>query len=813
MFKFFRISLPVLLLLAVMQLAAAQPKYVFLFIGDGMGPTIRNYYFNQYPDSILEQFPVAVQTGTDNYQGKTTDSAASGTAIACSIKTYNGAIGVLPDRRPVTSLAKIFRDKGYAVGIITSVGLNDATPAAHFANRLNRRDAAGTLSDLMASNFDFFAGGALILPKEYDIDKYGKLLNQVNYTLVKGNEYSDKNPTKRVVYIGKMAPDWPATPQKRHILSDVTAFAAKNLAKNPKGFFMMIEGGEIDHRAHNNDLAGTMREMREFDHAIRAALDFAKQHPEETLIVITSDHDTGGLNLHKLAEKTFWQKQLRPAFEISRDFVKRASKQDDEKLIAFLVKEFGLGELTAAEKALLVEALKVNRDPELSKKVNYRSMYGKYNPVIVQAMRIRDARHGVSWTHFSHTSRKVITNAKGPGQEYFKQVKENSDVSRAISKAVFGEDVMTKANATTPMLVEKASEEYFNFISLTPRSALFRYGQNNEADLEITLTGKDYKKSVKAAGRYGRVAFDNLTPGAAYTVKVLRGGKVAAERTATLPVAEGKLIGKFALIADAHISLRPDLRYGRLFSCSKFALNDAFKACAGLDFIAMPGDVTDAGTPGEIAIVKAAVEENPKSRILAVPGNHDYMTHKAFAAAWSKLFGAARIEKYGKIQLLMLDTWNGKLTDKKSNLDAIAALDEKSPVIVFSHHQLTPDTFINDDGKIIKDTAEAAPVLAKLAKMNGMIFVGHKNVATTAKLGNMVQLNLPQLTQFPAGYLVCSVYSDGILTEFRPGLNEFYDEYSRIRGSNFKMTAERRDKHSLKLWNKFYKADFSAAVK
>ena len=813
MLKFFQISLPVLLLLAVMQLAAAQPKYIFLFIGDGMGPTIRSYYFNQYPDSILEQFPVAVHNGTDNYQGKTTDSAASGTAIACSIKTYNGAIGVLPDKRPVTSLAKVFRDKGYAVGIITSVGLNDATPAAHYANRLNRRDAAGTLSDLMASNFDFFAGGALILPKEYSIKDYDKLLKQVKYTLVQSNEYSDKNPTKRVVYIGKMEPDWPAAPQKRHILSDVTAFAARNLAENPKGFFMMIEGGEIDHRAHNNDLAGTMREMREFDYAIRAALDFAKKHPEETLIVITSDHDTGGLNLHKLAEKSSWPKQQRAAFEISRDFVKLAARQDDEKLIAFLVKEFGLGELTAAEKAQLVEALKVNRDPELSKKVNYRSMYGKYNPVIVQALRIRDARDGVSWTHFSHTNRKVITNAKGPGQEHFKQVKENSDVSRAISKAVFGEDVMKKANATTPMLVEKASEEYFNFISLTPRSALFRYGQNAEADLEITLTGKDYKKSVKAAGRYGRIAFDKLTPGAAYTVKVLRGGKVVAERTATLPVVQGKLIGRFALIADAHISLRPDLRYGRLFSCSRVALNEAFKACAGLDFIAMPGDVTDAGTPGEIAIVKAALEENPKARILAVPGNHDYMTHKAFATMWNRLFGAARVEKYGKIQLLMLDTWNGKLTDKKSNLDAIAALDEKAPVIVFSHHQLTPDSFIKDDGKIIKDTAEAAPYLAKLARMNGMIMVGHKNVATTAKLGNMVQLNLPQLTQFPAGYLVCSVYTDGILTEFRPGLNEFYDEYSRIRGSNFKMTAERRDKHSLQLWNKFYKADFSAAVK
>ena len=89
-------------------------------------------------------FPVTVLANTDNYQQKTTDSAASGTAIACGVKTYNGAIGVDPKRKPVVSLAKLLRDRKFSVGVITSVGLNDATPATHYANRTNRRDAVGT---------------------------------------------------------------------------------------------------------------------------------------------------------------------------------------------------------------------------------------------------------------------------------------------------------------------------------------------------------------------------------------------------------------------------------------------------------------------------------------------------------------------------------------------------------------------------------------------------------------------------------------------------------------------------------------------
>ena len=783
--------------------AGEQPKYIFLLIGDGMGPTIRQYYQQEFPDSSLESFPVKVMTGTNNYKNVTTDSAASGTAIACGIKTYNHAIGVTPEKKPVTSLAKIFRDKGYSVGIITSVGLNDATPSAHYANRLTRRDYAGILSDLVASNFDFFAGGRLLLPPKYQVKDFEKLLKQCKYQLRTSYDFNANAPARRVVYVGSMEPDWPAYPQKRHILSENIKFAAEKLSRNPKGFFIMAEGGAIDGGGHANDLAMTMREMREFDIAVKTALEFYKKHPKDTLIVITSDHDTGGMNIDKVVKNSFWQKQARYSGLVQKDFVKMLKKSTDEELIKFLAQEFALENLTAAETDALRKAIAIERDPKAREKVVYRSMYGRYNPAVVTARHLRDARHGISWTHFSHTPRKVITNAIGVGQDEFKSVKENTDIPRAISRAAFGENLMDKANKTLPVLTEKVFEEYFNFITATPDKLIFRYGQKKEAELEFFLNGK---LIAKRNDRAGRVVFDQLAPATAYEVVVKRSGKVAAQRKIVTPVEpQGKLLLKMGLVADPHLSLKPDVRYGRLHSKSIEALHNAFADLSGkCDFIAMPGDVTDASTAEEMKAVADLLKKFPKTKVYAVPGNHDLMERKAFGKFWKKNFGGARLEKHGNIQILLLDTWNGKLTDKPENIKAIEALDPAKPVIIFSHFQLTASVKIKIKDSFLRDDPAAEKYLQKLSTMRGMILVGHKNIAVTAKLGNLVQINLPQLTQFPAGYIYAKVYTDGVLLEFCPGLDEFFDEYSRIRSVLFTQNAARRDKFSLPVWNAFY---------
>ena len=449
--KFFKAMLLMMFLfcLGMVQAAEAPAKYVFLLIGDGMGPTIRQFYQHEYPDTVLEKFPVSVQTGTNNVFGKCTDSAASGTAIACGIKTYNWAIGVDKDKRPVTSLAKILRDRGYSIGVITSVALNDATPAAHYANRETRKEKAGIIEDLGKSNFDFFAGGALALPPKVKLADCGKQLKNSGYELLTQFQPNGTNPDKRVVYITSMAPDWPADKvTKGHVLSDFTTFAAEALSRNPKGFFLVVEGGAIDSGGHTNDLARTMREMVEFDKAVQSALAFQKKHPKDTLIVITSDHDTGGMNIaEKLPQDTtLWKKQLRSAQHIEKNFAKIFPGSSDEELIKFLCNELAMGNLTAEETAAMQKALQDQRDPEIAgkKKKQFRSMYGYYNPVVIQMLRLRDARCGISWSTFGHSPRKVLTNAQGPGQELFKDVRENVDIPAAISKAVLGENVMAK---------------------------------------------------------------------------------------------------------------------------------------------------------------------------------------------------------------------------------------------------------------------------------------------------------------------------------------------------------------------------------
>ena len=782
--------------------SAENAKYVFLLIGDGMGPTIRQYYFHEFPDSSLEKFPIAVMTNTDNYQKKTTDSAASGTAIACGVKTYNGALGVNPDRKPVVSLAKLLRDRKFSVGVITSVGLNDATPGAHYANRYNRRDAAGSLSDLAVSGFDFFAGGKLLLPPDYKIKTLEHLLNKCKYELITNLDFSKVPANKRMVMVGDMSPAWPSRPHPRHVLAETTAFAAERLAKNPKGFFLVVEGGSIDHGGHSNDLACTMREMREFDMAVRAAWDFYKKHPKETLIVVTTDHDTGGLNLNKEIKNSFWQKQPTSATAVEKEFVKLMKKSSDDELLKYLTEKFALENLTADEEKVLREAIKVCRDPELSKKVDYRSMYGRYNPAVVAARRIRDARHGLSWTHFSHTSRQVVTNALGAGSEYIKSVKENTDIPRAISKAVCGKDLIAENNNAEPIPPADNLEEYFNFVSAAPDKVVFRYGQKLAEPLKITFDGKTVVRNDRA----GRIEFDKLSPNKVYTLTVERSGKEIAKRQVETPAAgKGELLGRFAVIADSHLSLSTDARYGRLHSKSVEVFQDALKALDGkVDFIAMPGDVTDASRPLEMQAVASALKAYSKQRFLAVPGNHDLMNRKDFSKFWQQTFGKARVEKYGDWQILLLDTWNGNLTDKEENIQAINALDPAKPVIVFSHFQLIADKMVGMKDSSIHDFDKAAGLLEKLAKMRGMILVGHKNVATRAELGNLVQLNMPQLTQFPAGYIVAELFTDGIRLEFKSAFDLFYDEYSRLRGAAFGQGAERRDKYSLSIWNKFY---------
>ena len=178
----------VLLLISTAVFAGKPAKYVFLMIGDGMGPEFCRLYMSQYPDSNFSKFAQRIPTGTNNIYGKTTDSAASGTALACGIKTYNTAIGVNKSKKPVTSLAKKLKEQNWKIGIISSVGINDATPAAHYANQITRKERGKIITDMFASKFDFFGVSTFLSQKEYKNKDISKHLKKNGYTVVKGKQ-------------------------------------------------------------------------------------------------------------------------------------------------------------------------------------------------------------------------------------------------------------------------------------------------------------------------------------------------------------------------------------------------------------------------------------------------------------------------------------------------------------------------------------------------------------------------------------------------------------------------------------------------
>ena len=458
--KKFRSLLLLLAVFAVFSAFAGKPaKYVFLMIGDGMGPEFCRLYMSQYPDSNFSKFAQRIPTGTNNVFGKTTDSAASGTALASGFKTYNGAIGVDKDRKPHSSLARRLQARDWKIGIISSVGINDATPGAHFGVRNSRKERAGIIADMIASQFDFFGISIVLKPAEFKDGDLNKALRRGGYTVVKGAQLATLKPGNKNVVISDTHARLKAD-KKYPTLAAVTAKAAELLSADNNSFFIMVEGGAIDHCNHRNDHAFALREMIEFDAAIGEALKFAEKHPEETLIIVTADHDTGGTKISDISKynKDNYLKQLvtSPALTDMVVKMKKKNASADEMKQAVL-KAFSITDLSADEAARLDSACKQFIAGKSTKgdKLAASMGYGKYNPLIIEAMRIRDNRNGFVYTSFSHTPVKVTTFVKGAGAENFKVPQENSDIPHRIAAAAGLPGMLEKESDIPPFPIRK----------------------------------------------------------------------------------------------------------------------------------------------------------------------------------------------------------------------------------------------------------------------------------------------------------------------------------------------------------------------
>jgi alkaline phosphatase len=272
-----------------------RPKNIILLIGDGMGlPQVYAAMSASRDNLNISRLPHTAFVKTISADNYITDSAAAGTALACGVKTNNGMLGMLPDKSPVRSILHIAEDHGLATGLAVSCDVTHATPAAFIANVESRKMAQEIAMQYLDSGVDVFIGGG-----RENFNKRADSLNLLDSLIFRNYQVVSTIPAMMEVTSGKLAGIlYPAHPPKYSegrgdMLSIATSKAIELLVQNPKGFFLMVEGSQIDWGGHDNNIQYMLDETIDFDMAVGIALDFAEKNGE-TLVIVTADHETGG---------------------------------------------------------------------------------------------------------------------------------------------------------------------------------------------------------------------------------------------------------------------------------------------------------------------------------------------------------------------------------------------------------------------------------------------------------------------------------------------------------------------------------------
>ena len=443
----------------------ASPKYVFMFIGDGMSSPQTNaaqvYNGNNVSGAIelekltFTQFPVVGLQYTQDSTSFCPDSASTATSLSSGFKTHSGVIGMGVDKVTAgeTIAEKVKQQLGWKVGIISSVTLNHATPAAYYAHIASRNDYYEIGEQMAASGFDYFAGGSLL---ENDGEALYEVLEDAGYTVTSDRDtILSLNADSGKVYA--VSPELQDDGAMKYALDmdddDITLaeFVRKGIdvLYNEKGFFLMCEGGKIDWAGHANDAVANISDTIALDEAVEAALEFAFQHPDETLIIVTGDHETGGMTIGYAAtgyDTAFdIMKNQKMSFVAFDEYVaneKAAGTFDFDRLMEVVEDEFGL---TAPGTDNDVPALVMNEyeyarlqkayeDDRTGNTDGYEEslLYGGYNPISITLTHIINNKAGIGWTSYAHTGLPVPVYAFGEGAEVFGGAYDNTEVAKKL---------------------------------------------------------------------------------------------------------------------------------------------------------------------------------------------------------------------------------------------------------------------------------------------------------------------------------------------------------------------------------------------
>ncbi len=284
--------------------SSKNPKNIILFIGDGMG--LAHVYAAMTANGgslFLQNFIHCGFSKTYSASDYITDSGAGGTALACGVKTYNGAIGVGPDKKSVPNIREMAEQKGLKTGLVSTSAINHATPASFLAHQASRNNYEEIAAEFLKTNIDVFIGGGVkFFENRKDGRNLSRELRDKGYQVLYNIE--DIQNVKSGKLAGLTAEEHNAgMPERGEMLVPATETAIHLLSQGNKGFFLMVEGSEIDFLAHNNHAPGVIRETLDLDRAIGKALSFAAKN-RETLVIVTADHETGGMTINEGNNKT-----------------------------------------------------------------------------------------------------------------------------------------------------------------------------------------------------------------------------------------------------------------------------------------------------------------------------------------------------------------------------------------------------------------------------------------------------------------------------------------------------------------------------
>lgn len=477
--------------------AEAAPKYIFLFIGDGMSyPQIQitsdylgaleqdpaSEILSGHKELTMMTFPAVGSATTFDSTSFCPDSASTATSISTGHKTYSGSINV-DETGTVeyeTIAEKLKEQLGYKIGILSTVNLNHATPAAFYAHQVSRSSYYDISNELIESGFDYFAGGGLLQTtgKEKDQEDSYALAEAAGYKVIKTQAEAEALTAEdgKAIVIAETLADSDALSYENDRAEGEWALAdyvekGIEVLDNENGFFMMVEGGKIDWACHANDAGSTIADTIALDQAVAEAVEFYEEHPEETLILVTGDHETGGLTIGFAGTDydtflTNISNQKISYAKYDSDYVAayKENGTDFDTVMADVTELFGL--TAPSEDQMETEAVMDSKDqhPESDDtgslemtqyeydklKAAYETtmartgeeeigqeeylLYGSYEPLTVTITHILNNKSGINFSSYAHTGLPVAVFAQGNGQELFGGYYDNTEIYNKLAE-------------------------------------------------------------------------------------------------------------------------------------------------------------------------------------------------------------------------------------------------------------------------------------------------------------------------------------------------------------------------------------------